>query len=85
MTCAAGIIIDYKVNDSEIVGFHVMFDDGTTMTMKSQMNTINNIYWCTKEVYIKASGADSDYMTTGNNKGSLILLPHLRKNNGRMG
>ncbi len=43
--CKAGDIIDYKVNDNEIVRFHVMFDDCGTLTMQSQKNTVYNVAW----------------------------------------
>ena len=44
-SCPAGTIIQYKVNDMEVVTFHVMFDNGSTMTMQSQRNTISNSNW----------------------------------------
>ena len=44
-SCKAGDIIDYKVNDTITVRFHVMFDNGTTMTMQSQKNTISSTPW----------------------------------------
>ena len=44
-SCKAGDIIKYKVNDTDIVTFHVMYDNGTTMTMQSQKNTIDNTMW----------------------------------------
>ncbi len=44
-TCPAGTIIDYKVNDTDIVRFHVMFDKGSSMVMQSQKNTIYNTEW----------------------------------------
>lgn len=44
-SCLAGTIIKYKVNDTDIVTFHVMFDNGSTLTMQSQKNTVNNTMW----------------------------------------
>lgn len=44
-SCPAGTIIKYKVNSSDTVTFHVMFDEGETMTMQSQRSTIYNIRW----------------------------------------
>ncbi len=44
-SCKAGDIIKYKVNDTDIVTFHVMFDNGSTMTMQSQKNTVNRTVW----------------------------------------
>ena len=32
-SCKAGDIIKYKVNDTDIVTFHVMFDNDSTLTM----------------------------------------------------
>ncbi len=46
--CVPGTIVDYKVNDSTIVRFHVISDDGTNLTMQSQKNTIYNIPWRTE-------------------------------------
>ncbi len=43
--CKAGDIIDYKVNDSETIRFHVMFDDCGTLTMQSQKNTVYHVSW----------------------------------------
>ncbi len=64
-SCKAGDIIKYKVNDTDIVTFHVMFDNGSTMTMQSQKNTINHTPWY----------ADSD----DNTKGPLTVLPILER------
>ena len=44
-SCPAGTIVRYKVSDTDVVTFHVMYDNGTTMTMQSQKNTINNTMW----------------------------------------
>ena len=44
-SCPAGTIIKYKVNDTMAVNFHVMFDNGTTLTMQSQKNTLYNSAW----------------------------------------
>ncbi len=45
--CPAGTIVNYKVNDSDTVRFHVIKDDGSKLTMQSQKNTIYNIFWNT--------------------------------------
>ncbi|MBO5414852.1 MAG: hypothetical protein J6A17_04410 [Bacilli bacterium] len=50
-SCPAGTIIRYKVSDTDIVTFHVMYDNGTTMTMQSQKNTINNTMWISAADY----------------------------------
>lgn len=44
-SCPSGTIIKYKVNDNEIVNFHVMFDEGNTMTLQSQKNVVYNTKW----------------------------------------
>ena len=44
-SCPAGTIIKYKVNDTTIANFHVMFDNGSTMTMQSQRNVTYNSQW----------------------------------------
>ena len=41
-SCPPGTIVNYKVNNSKIVRFHVVHDDGETMTLQSQENTIYN-------------------------------------------
>ena len=61
-SCPAGTIIKYKVNDTDIVNFHVMFDNGSTMTMQSQRNTIYNTPW---------------YESVDNTKGPITILPAL--------
>ncbi len=43
-----GTIIKYKVNDQEAKYFHVMFDDGDTLTMQQQENTVNQVAWYDK-------------------------------------
>ena len=54
-SCAAGTIVDYKVNDDETVRFHVMYDNGTTMTMQSQKNTVYNVPWINATDYATAN------------------------------
>ena len=77
-SCPSGTIIKYKVNDTDIVNFHVMFDNGNTMTMQSQKNTINSTEWVKKGDYVSAGGTESDYGSYGNtNKGPLTILPAL--------
>lgn len=63
-SCKSGDIIKYKVNDTDIVTFHVMNDNGPTLTMQSQKNIINNIEW----------NKESD-----NTKGPMTVLPALEK------
>ena len=61
-SCPKGTIIKYKVNDTDIVNFHVMFDNGNTMTMQSQKNTVSNTQW---------------YEGVQNSKGPITILPAL--------
>ncbi len=44
-SCPAGTIIKYAVNDSEEKYFHVLHDDGDTITMQQRENTIANTAW----------------------------------------
>ena len=61
-SCPSGTIIKYRVNNTDIVGFNVLFDEGNTITMQSQVNTIYDTSW--------DSGDD-------NTKGPLISLSTL--------
>lgn len=61
--CKPGDIIKYKVNNSTIVTFHVMYDDIYTITMMSQSPIVNNTAW---------------YQESGiSNKGPLTILTAL--------
>ncbi len=44
-SCNVGDIILYRVNDDKIVRFHVIKDNGNTLTLQSQKNTVYNIAW----------------------------------------
>ncbi len=44
-TYEAGIIIKYKVNDTEEKYFHVMFDEGDTLTLQQRENIIYDTAW----------------------------------------
>lgn len=44
-TCPDGTIIDYKVNDNDIVRFHVLFDYNDRIVMQSQKNVVYNEIW----------------------------------------
>ena len=65
-SCPAGTIIKYKVNDTDIVTFHVMYDNGSTLTMQSQRNIIYGNRW-----YQAANNAFS------NTTGPIVALPAL--------
>ena len=62
-SCPAGTIIKYAVNDTEKKYFHVLHDDGETMTLQQRENTVYNTAWY-------SSSAD-------NSKGPLTILPAL--------
>ena len=57
-----GTIIKYKVNDSTTKYFHVLHDDGDTMTLQQRENTVYNTAW---------------YSSLDNSKGPLTILPEL--------
>lgn len=64
-TCPSGTIIDYIVSGTNTrVRFHVMYDNGGTLTMQTQKNTIKNVSWY--------SSAQDD-----NTKGPLTILSAL--------
>ena len=61
-SCPAGTIIKYAVNDSTTKYFHVLHDDGDTMTLQQRENTVYNTAW---------------YSSLDNSKGPLTILPEL--------
>ena len=63
-SCPNGTIIKYKVNDTTVKYFHVIHDDGETMTMQQRENTIYNRGW---------------YSSQDTTKGPLTVLPELEK------
>ncbi len=79
-SCPVGTIIKYKVNDSDIVTFHVMYDTGSTMTMQSQKNIINNTAWINKADYItyNTDSTSCDY-TSCNDEGPMTVLVALER------
>lgn len=79
-SCKAGDIIKYKVNDTDIVAFHVVYDKGNTLTMQSQKNIINKTAWISKSDYVSAGGIQDDFGLHGNSKmGPLTILNALEK------
>ena len=50
-SCPAGTIIKYKVNDSTTKYFHVLHDDGETMTLQQRENTVYNTAWYSSDHY----------------------------------
>lgn len=40
-----GTIIKYKVNPSDTKYFHILHDDGDTLTLQQRENTVNNVVW----------------------------------------
>jgi len=61
-----GTIIKYKVNDANVRYFHVMFDEGDTLTLQQRENILYGTKW-----YESGSGK------TDNSKGPLSVLPSL--------
>ena len=54
-SCASGTILDYKVNDTDTVRFHVMYDNGNTLTMQSQKNNVYGVAWISNKDYLTAN------------------------------
>lgn len=44
-TCNSGDIIDYMVNGTDRVRFHVMYDENGKITMQTQQNIVSNVTW----------------------------------------
>jgi len=61
-TYEPGTIVKYKVNDTKEKYFHVISDNGDTLTMQQRENTINATAW---------------YSTKDGTKGPLTVLPAL--------
>ena len=79
-SCPAGTIIKYKVNDTDIVTFHVMYDNGTTMTMQSQKNTVNNTMWISAADYAtENTDSTSCSNTSCNDEGPMTVLVALER------
>ena len=79
-SCKAGDIIKYKVNDTDIVTFHVMYDNGTTMTMQSQKNVVYNTPWISSSDYAleNTDGTSCGY-TSCNDEGPMTVLVALER------
>ena len=77
-SCKAGDIIKYKVNDTDIVTFHVMYDNGTTMTMQSQKNVLYSTPWISKldYEYKNTDGTSCSYSSCAD-EGPVTLLTNL--------
>ena len=61
-SCPAGTIIKYKVNSNTTKYFHVLHDDGATLTLQQRENTVYNTAW---------------YSSGNNSNGPLKILPAL--------
>ena len=76
--CASGTIVTYKVNENDKVRFHVMYDNGNTLTMQSQRNAIYNIPWIDAADYAEANtDATSCASTSCNDEGPITILEAL--------
>ena len=79
-SCPAGTIVRYKVSDTEVVTFHVMYDTGTTMTMQSQKNTIYNTPWMSSSDYaIYNTDSTSCSYDSCNDEGPMTALIALER------
>lgn len=75
-SCKAGDIIQYKVNNTDIITFNVMYDNGNTLTMQSRENTLDDVVWISYADYVEAGG--SNFGSNGNNnKGPITALKKL--------
>ena len=78
--CKAGDIIKYKVNDTDIVTFHVMYDNGTTMTIQAQKNTINSTMWISPGDYAtENTDGTSCRFDSCNDEGPMTVLLALER------
>ena len=74
-SCKAGDIVKYKVNDTDIVTFHVMYDNGTTLTMQSQRNITYNSMWIDAADYAtENTDSTSCSYTSCNDEGPITVL-----------
>ncbi len=48
-SCSPGTIIDYRVNNNTTVRFHVIQDDGETMRLQSQRNTLKSAWYSSSD------------------------------------
>ena len=76
-SCKVGTVIKYAVNDQEEKYFHVIHDDGKTMTLQQIESTTEFVEWCSKEDYIAAGGTEEEWSSRGANKGPLTALKAL--------
>lgn len=68
-SCKKGDIVKYRVNDNEMVTFHVLYDDANTITMQSQKNSLYNTPWISGLDY-----DDDNKIKYGVDKGPVTLL-----------
>lgn len=74
-SCPVGTIIDYKVNETEMIRFHVMYDNGTTLTMQSQKNTVYCHKWISETDYATANIDETSCSSTAcNDEGPITIL-----------
>lgn len=79
-SCPAGTIIVYKVNENEIVRFHVIYDNGKTLTMQSQRNTIYNTKWIDATDYASENtDATTCAYESCNDEGPITILEALER------
>lgn len=76
-TYPAGTIIKYKVNSSTIKYFHILHDDGNTMTLQQRENTVESIAWNDTSDYKCSSDDYGNYYYTLTCTGPLTALTKL--------
>lgn len=76
-SCKEGTIINYKVNDTETIPFHVMYDEGNTMRLQSQRNIVDKTAWISMEDYETAGGSPTYSRPADIDKGPLTALTNI--------
>ncbi len=55
-SCSPGTIVEYMVNEKDKIRFHVIKDNGSTLTLQSQQNTINSTVWDSTQSNVNTNG-----------------------------
>lgn len=69
-SCEPGTIIEYKVNDTTTKLFHVLYDDGNTMTLYENSTEVKSEWWYE---------GNTDIQSWTNSKGPVNALVKLRE------
>ena len=82
-SCASGTIVDYKVNDTDTIRFHVMYDKGDTLILQTQKNVLYNTEWINANDYKNTNiNGTSCSSTSCNDEGPITLLNALEEETG---